>query len=72
MGTFTSNSQNNWITIRTEFKIKNWFEAGFATLNFTTFNQQCKYFETQSNGYTLVNLGLGGTVKLGKTAFDEP
>jgi iron complex outermembrane receptor protein len=27
-------------------------------------------FETQSNGYTLVNLGLGGTVKLGKTAFD--
>lgn len=64
---------NNWNnTIRTEFKIKNWFETGFATLNFaTTFNQQnVSGFETQSNGYTLVNLGFGGTVKLGKTAFD--
>jgi iron complex outermembrane receptor protein len=56
---------NNWNnTIRTEFKLKNWFETGFATLNFTTtFNQQnVSGFETQSNGYTLVNLGLGGTV----------
>jgi iron complex outermembrane receptor protein len=37
-------------------------------LNFaTTFNQQnVSGFETQSNGYTLVNLGLGGTVKLVK------
>jgi len=64
---------NNWNnTIRTEFKIKNWFETGFATLNFaTTFNQQnVSGFETESNGYTLVNLGLGGTVKLGKTVFD--
>jgi iron complex outermembrane receptor protein len=24
----------------------------------------------KTNGYTLVNLGLGGTVKLGKTVFD--
>jgi iron complex outermembrane receptor protein len=45
---------------------------GYATLNFTsTFNQNnVSGFETQSNGYTLVNLGLGGTVKLGKTVFD--
>jgi iron complex outermembrane receptor protein len=52
---------NNWSnTIRTEFKIRNWFEAGYATLNFTsTFNQNnVSGFETQSNGYTLVNLGL--------------
>jgi iron complex outermembrane receptor protein len=64
---------NNWSnTIRTEFKIKNWFEAGYATLNFTsTFNQKnVSGFETHSNGYTLVNLGFGGTVKLGKTVFD--
>jgi iron complex outermembrane receptor protein len=28
---------NNWSnTIRTEFKIRNWFEAGYATLNFTS------------------------------------
>jgi iron complex outermembrane receptor protein len=64
---------NKWSnTIRTEFKMKNWFEEGFATFNVsTTFNQDnVSGFETESNGYTLVNLGLGGTVKLGKTVFD--
>ena len=64
---------NNWSnTIRTEFRIKSWFEAGYATLNFTsTFNQNnISGFETKSNGYTLVNLAFGGTVKLGKTVFD--
>jgi iron complex outermembrane receptor protein len=63
---------NNWSnTIRTEFKIRTGLK-GYATLNFTsTFNQNnVSGFETQSNGYTLVNLGLGGTVKLGKTVFD--
>jgi iron complex outermembrane receptor protein len=64
---------NNWNnTLRTEFKIKNWFEDGFASLNVnTTFNQDnVSGFETSSNGYTLVNLGLGGKVKWGKTAFN--
>jgi len=64
---------NNWNnTIRTEFKVKNWLEAGFATLNVSsTFNQaNVSGFETASKGYTIVNLGVGGTVKLGKTAFD--
>ncbi|MFV8379791.1 TonB-dependent receptor [Flavobacterium sp. LB3R33] len=64
---------NNWNnTIRTVFKIKNWLEDGFATLNVSsTFNQKnVSGFETESNGYNLVNLGFGGTVKLGKTAFD--
>lgn len=64
---------NNWDnTIRTEFKIKNWLEEGFATLNVSsTFNQKnVSGFETSSNGYSLVNLGFGGTVKLGKTIFD--
>lgn len=64
---------NNWSnTIRTEFKIKNWLEEGFASLNVsTTFNQDnVSGFETKSNGYTLLNLGFGGKVKLGKTAFD--
>jgi len=27
-------------------------------------------FETKSNGYTLVNLGIGGDLKFGKTAFN--
>jgi iron complex outermembrane receptor protein len=64
---------NNWNnTIRTEFKIKNWLEDGFATLNVSsTFNQNnVSGFETKTNGYTLLNLGFGGTVKLGKTIFD--
>ena len=64
---------NNWNnTIRTEFKIKNWLEDGFATLNVSsTFNQKnVSGFETESKGFNLVNLGFGGTVKLGKTAFD--
>lgn len=64
---------NNWNnTIRTEFKLKNWLEDGFASLNVsTTFNQNnVSGFETKSNGYTIVNLGFGGKIKLGKTAFD--
>ena len=64
---------NNWNnTIRTEFKIKNWLEDAFTTLNVsTTFNQNnVSGFETKSNGYTLLNLGFGGKVKFGKTAFD--
>ena len=64
---------NNWDnTIRTEFKIQNWLEDGFATLNVSsTFSQKnVSGFETKSNGYTLVNLGFGGTMKVGKTIFD--
>jgi iron complex outermembrane receptor protein len=64
---------NNWNnTMRAEFKIKNWLQEGFASFNVnTTLNQNnVSGFETKTNGYTLVNLGLGGTVKVGKTAFD--
>ena len=64
---------NNWNnTIRTEFKINSWLKEGFATLNLnTTFNQNnVSGFETASNGYTLLNLGLGGKVTLGKMVFN--
>jgi iron complex outermembrane receptor protein len=64
---------NNWSnTIRTEFTIKNWLSEGFAALTVaTTFDQnKVSGFETKSNGYTLVNLGIGGKVKLGKTVFE--
>ena len=64
---------NNWNnTIRTEFKFKNWLEDGHASLNVsTTFNQNnVSGFETKSNGYTLLNLGFGGKIKWGKTAFE--
>ncbi len=64
---------NNWNnTIRTEFNIKNWLTDGFTSLNVSsTFNQaNVSGFETASNGYSLVNIGFGGTVKFGKTIFD--
>jgi iron complex outermembrane receptor protein len=64
---------NNWNnTFRGEFDIKNWLEEGFATLNITTtFNQNnVSGFETETDGYTLLNLGIGGKIKLGKTDFD--
>lgn len=64
---------NNWNnTIRTEFDIKNWLADGFASISVnTTLNQnKVSGFETSSNGYTLVNLGFGGTVKLGEIVFD--
>ena len=64
---------NSWSnTIRTEFNIKNWLTDGFATLNAVyTFDQNnVSGFETRSNDYTLVNLGFGGKIHLGKTTFD--
>ena len=64
---------NNWNnTIRTEFNNTNWLENGFATLTVSsTFNQNnVSDLETTSNGYTLVNLGIGGKIKLAKTVFE--
>ena len=64
---------NNWNnTLRTEFNIKNWLSDGFASLNVSsTFKQNnVSGFETASKGYSLVNLGFGGTVNFGKMIFD--
>jgi iron complex outermembrane receptor protein len=64
---------NNWNnSIRTEFNIKNYLKDGYATFNISsTFNQNnVSGFETESNGYSLINLGLGGKISLGKTRFD--
>jgi iron complex outermembrane receptor protein len=64
---------NNWNnTIRTEFKISNWLEEGFAALRISSaFDQKnVSGFESASEGYTLINLGVGGTIKLGKNSFD--
>ncbi|MEO8252944.1 MAG: TonB-dependent receptor [Flavobacterium sp.] len=64
---------NTWSnTIRTEFTINQWLQEGYATVNLSsTFKQDnVSGFETKSNGYNLLNLGLGGKVTLGKTAFN--
>src|SRR5690606_15040533 len=59
-------------TIRTEFKIKNWLDEGYARLNVsTTFDQaNVSEFETETGGYTLVGAGVGGRIKVGKSAFE--
>jgi iron complex outermembrane receptor protein len=64
---------NNWNnTIRTEFNIKKWLSDGFASFNVSnTFNQNnVSGFETKSNGYPLVNLGIGGKITIRKTVFE--
>lgn len=65
-----ANNSNN--TIRTEFDIQNWLTDGFASINVSsTFNQNnVSGFETASPSYSLVNIGFGGTLKIGKTIFN--
>jgi len=64
---------NNWNnSLRAEFKIKNWLKEGYTTLNISnTFDQKkTSGFETNSDGYTLINFGIGGQINFGKTHFN--
>ena len=64
---------NQWKNnIRGEFNIQNWLTKGFASLqvNHTLAQSNISEFETNTNDYTLINLGFGGTVKLGKSTVD--
>lgn len=64
---------NRWnTTFRGEFNIKNWWTAGFATVNIESVFDQNNYstFETKTNDNTLVNLSLGGKINIGKTHFN--
>ncbi|MGG7036263.1 MAG: TonB-dependent receptor domain-containing protein [Flavobacterium sp.] len=65
-----ANKWNN--TFRGEFNIKNWCKEGFATLNIESTFSQNNYseFETGTESYTLLNFGLGGKIKIEKTAFN--
>ena len=65
-----ANKWNN--SIKTEFKSAKYLKDSFAVLNVVyTFDQNNpSQFETKSNDYTLVNMGVGGKVTFGKTAFD--
>lgn len=65
-----ANKWNN--SIKTEFKSTKYLKDSFAVLNveYTLDQNNPSQFETKTNDYTLVNLGFGGKVTLGKTAFD--
>ena len=59
-------------TIRVEFNSTNTLQNGFAsvTLENTFKKTNLSAFETKSNAYNLVNVGVGGTIKLNKLDFD--
>ncbi|CAM3741313.1 TonB-dependent receptor [Flavobacterium saliperosum S13] len=59
-------------TIRTEFNIQQWFQKGYALVNLDYILKQNNNsaFETTSNDYTLLNLGFGGNINVGKAKFD--
>ena len=65
-----ANRWNN--SLRTEFKSTKIIKESFAVINLEyTLNQKNpSEFETNSNDYTLINLGLGGKITLGKAAFN--
>jgi iron complex outermembrane receptor protein len=65
-----ANKWNN--ALKTEFKPTKFIKDGFAVLNvdYTLDQNNPNQFETKSNDYTLVNLGFGGRITFGKTAFD--
>jgi iron complex outermembrane receptor protein len=65
-----ANKWNN--TFKGEFELKNWWKEGFASINIeNTFAQNNNgNFETKTNGYTLINIGLGGKININKTSFN--
>ena len=65
-----ANKWNN--TVRVDFKSNKTFKDGFilATVEHTLSQNNPSLFETKSNDYTLVNLGIGGKIILGKTSFN--
>ena len=63
---------NTWKnTFRTEFNIHDWLQEGytFVGLQSTFAQNNVSIFETTTPGYTIVNIGFGGDVILGKTKF---
>lgn len=58
-------------TLRTEFDAGNWLTQGYASITLQSFFEQDRVsaFETPTDEYNLVNLGLGGDVSLGLMKF---
>jgi iron complex outermembrane receptor protein len=59
-------------TLKTEFKNKKWLQNGFGAITLeSTFKQNnISEFETSTSGYNIVNLGVGGTIKLKTIDFN--
>lgn len=59
-------------TLRAELKTTRWLQNGFGTVSLeSTFKQNnVSEFETKSDAYNLVNIGIGGTFKLSKIDID--
>ncbi|MEE9407788.1 MAG: TonB-dependent receptor [Polaribacter sp.] len=63
---------NTWKnTFRTEFNIADWLQQGYSSLSLqSTFSQNnISSFETETNGYNLINLGFGGDILFKKMKF---
>ncbi len=64
---------NKWnSTLKTEFKETRWLKGSFASLNAEYVLPQNKtgLFETRTDGYTLLNFALGGSIKFDKVLMD--
>jgi len=59
-------------TIKAEFDIQKWLQEGYASFSFNTTLRQdnISQFETTTPGYTLLNLGFGGTIHLKTIQFE--
>jgi iron complex outermembrane receptor protein len=64
---------NNWNnTLRIEWNDINWLKEGFTSIGLTSTLNQNKVsgFETRTGGYSLLNIGIGGTLHCGKTKIE--
>ncbi len=64
---------NNWNnTLRVEFNKQNWLQNGYAFFKVNSIFKQSNIteFETVTDGYTLLSIGVGGTLKLFNNDLD--
>jgi iron complex outermembrane receptor protein len=58
-------------TLRTEFEVNDWLKNGYTNITVTSTMKQSNVssFETTTNGYNLVSIGLGGDIKFKSVRF---
>ena len=59
-------------TLKMEFENKKWLQNGFGSIALESIFKQnnISEFETSTNGYNLVNIGVGGTLKVSNLNMD--